>query len=493
MPPFFTKNIDLTLINENTAVGTQVFQLEAKDPENSPLLFGIEGTNLLHVNRRSGAVSVAANIDREVSGDSIKFFVTLEDIVGNGHENNLVRVPVTVLIIDENDNKPEFALRENLLKVDVFENSTFDSKIIDGIEATDADIVGSILTAFCEACEHRFKVKPIGETTTNFIRFSLVLTDQLEYKPNSSPINIRIKVFDGVHNATLNVEIIVRDVQNKPPVFIGSTTAIIAEDLPIASFVLRVKAIDGDVISNDAFTQESSTNNGRQIVYHLLSNPGAYFSLDSRTGEIRVANRLDKEAFPSTNGVITLKIKATELDSNGVLTSNIEPETQCSSITSVTITLQDVNDETPTFNKHEYQVSIAEGVPNGTPLASLDMIVEDKDTGSNGVFNIALNDPSGIFSVEPPIATGSTSVSIKVTNGPLDYENPNQQKFILLIIATEAFTIEKLSSTATVTVTVEDVNDNAPKFENEMYSASVLEDAIPGTIVKAIRATDRDS
>lgn len=53
--------------------------------------------------------------------------------------------------------------------------------------------------------------------------------------------------------------------------------------------------------------------------------------------------------------------------------------------------------------------------------------------GSNSVFNIKLVDDSGIFSVEPNLATGSTSVSIRVANGPLDYENPNQRKFILLV------------------------------------------------------------
>jgi hypothetical protein len=35
--------------------------------------------------------------------------------------------------------------------------------------------------------------------------------------------------------------------------------------------------------------------------------------------------------------------------------------------------------------------------------------------------------------VEPTYATGSTSVSIRVANGSLDYENPNQRKFILLV------------------------------------------------------------
>lgn len=53
--------------------------------------------------------------------------------------------------------------------------------------------------------------------------------------------------------------------------------------------------------------------------------------------------------------------------------------------------------------------------------------------GLNSVFSLRLEDISGAFSVEPTEATGTTSVNIRVTNGSLDYENPNQRKFIVLV------------------------------------------------------------
>jgi hypothetical protein len=46
---------------------------------------------------------------------------------------------------------------------------------------------------------------------------------------------------------------------------------------------------------------------------------------------------------------------------------------------------------------------------------------------------LRLDDVTGAFEVEPTSATGSTSVSIRVANGSLDYENPNQRKFIILV------------------------------------------------------------
>ena len=62
----------------------------------------------------------------------------------------------------------------------------------------------------------------------------------------------------------------------------------------------------------------------------------------------------------------------------------------------------------------------------------------------------------------------------------LDYENPNERKFLLLVIATEEKTAARLSSTATVTVEVVDMNDNHPVFPRESYTADISESAIGG-------------
>lgn len=104
-----------------------------------------------------------------------------------------------------------------------------------------------------------------------------------------------------------------------------------------------------------------------------------------------------------------------------------------------------------------------------------------------------LEDVSGAFTIEPTSAVGSTSVIIRLGNTSLDYENPNQRKFIILVIAEETDSSSQLSSTSTVTVEVLDVNDNAPEFENPTYVASVNELALPGTVITTITADDRDS
>lgn len=163
-----------------------------------------------------------------------------------------------------------------------------------------------------------------------------------------------------------------------------------------------------------------------------------------------------------------------------------------SSTTTVTITIRDVNDSPPTFNSKEYEVSLPENTATGTPLA-LDMNVTDRDVGINSKFSLRLEDVSEVFEVEPKLVTGFSQVHIRVANGSLDYENPNQRKFIVLVIAEETDTNPKLSSTATITVTVLDVNDNKPMFEQESYSAVVSESALPGQYITTITAKDMDS
>jgi hypothetical protein len=61
------------------------------------------------------------------------------------------------------------------------------------------------------------------------------------------------------------------------------------------------------------------------------------------------------------------------------------------------------------------------------------------------------------------------------------------------VIAEEKNTNPRLSSTATVIVSIADANDNVPVFQQQQYTASVSEMASPGTLVTTITATDRDS
>lgn len=219
----------------------------------------------------------------------------------------------------------------------------------------------------------------------------------------------------------------------------------------------------------------------------FISDPMDYFLLDPKTGELRTAKPLDKEALPDATGLINLTIRARELI-DGALGS--DPLTVAT--TQISVTIRDVNDSPPTFNQKEYFISLVENTAVGTPLP-LDISVRDPDVGQNSIFSLHLEDVSGVFEIEPKLVTGSTQVSIRVAKGTLDYENPNQRKFIVLIVAEETQTLPKLSSTATLTVSITDANDNRPIFEQESYSTTISETANAGQLITTITAKDMDS
>lgn len=75
-------------------------------------------------------------------------------------------------------------------------------------------------------------------------------------------------------------------------------------------------------------------------------------------------------------------------------------------------------------------------------------------------------------------------------SSPLDYET---ERFHRLTVRAVDHGLPPLSSTQTLTVEVEDVNDRRPVFSESIYNASVAENRDPGEPVIRVSATDDDS
>lgn len=375
-----------------------------------------------------------------------------------------------------------FFLNQVPYETTVLENAAVGTTVFDKILITDRDAVGENLDVVCttvtttkhdnDPCES-FNVT-ILESHQDKLRAAIVLKRKLDYNEHMI-FTIPLFTTDGLFNASTNAIIRVEDVQNSPPLFQGSLATIISEDSPIGTLVLTIQARDGD------------RGSPRKIVYDLISNPLDYFIIDSNSGELRTAKPLDKEELPDASGIVHLTVRAREIV-DGVPNS----DAFSSATTKVAITIRDVNDSPPSFNQKEYYVTIPENTAIGTPLP-VEIIVDDPDVGQNSVFSLRLEDVSEVFEIEPKQVIGTSQISIRVANGSLDYENANQRKFIVLIVAEETLTNPKLSSTATLTVSLSDVNDNFPHFEQDTYTASVSETATVGQLITTITATDMDS
>lgn len=253
----------------------------------------------------------------------------------------------------------------------------------------------------------------------------------------------------------------VEDANDNAPQFLqgGGYRARIPENTPIGTEVIQVEATDKDQGSNG------------EILYSLLTST-SQFGINSSSGIVYVAGQLDHEYAPS----FVLKVEARD---------RAERNAQKFSITTLRITLDDVNDCPPAFIPSVISARALEDLPIGTVIAWLD--TQDPDLGPGGEVHYSLgNDYDGRFEVD------ATSGAIRLTK-ELDYET--QQFFNLTIRAKDRGRPVSLLSVSFVEVEVVDVNENlyAPYFSSFAVNASVKESARIGTSVLRVSARDDDT
>lgn len=115
----------------------------------------------------------------------------------------------------------------------------------------------------------------------------------------------------------------------------------------------------------------------------------------------------------------------------------------------------------------------------------------DPDTDTNGLVTYSLE------SLPDNTTTDITDVfSIDGTSGWIttvwetDCEVTRVYRFN--VVATDHGGNVKLSSSVLVEVTVSDENDNSPKFSEDVYRGSVVEDSSPGEVIISMTTTDAD-
>ncbi|KAI9552006.1 hypothetical protein GHT06_022343 [Daphnia sinensis] len=467
----FTADMNQQVVSETTQTGTVVYTLRASpsggtepgkgdesglsNVTSSNLRFFIRGTEAFDVNEATGEVTLSQPLDRETA-DSIKLLVGVTD--GSGAS---VEIPITVIVSDENDNPPTFSQAS-------YDGSLSGAAILEEFIVNDADLVGEIIEVTCTdnvvICDQVDIVSSLS--SASLFRGSVVPRKPLDPAELGTKPSFTLIANDGVHTSRAEVKIIVPGLSREEsrPIYTGPLTGIVTEGDDIGTLVLTLAA---EVIG------------GGSVTYQLVENPGDLFEVDAIMGELRTARAIDRESV-ALNGFLSVTVRVSKSSDQSVEQV-------------LTIIVQDVNDEPPRFNQNEYFALIHENLPSGTPLSGLNIVATDRDSNLNAMFELELIDSSGLFVVEPTSGVGSTNVGIRLAKGPLDYENPNQHKFILLIMARESQSKERLSSTCTVIVTVQDENDNSPVFERELYALSVSEEASNETEIGIVAASDRDS
>ena len=162
-----------------------------------------------------------------------------------------------------------------------------------------------------------------------------------------------------------------------------------------------------------------------------------------------------------------------------------------SGMVDVYVDVLDVNDNSPVFERRDYEASIVENAPPRTVVARVG--ATDADSGANGqiVYELSSLTASSFGRV---FAVANTSGDVYVV-GPVDYERRNVYR---LVVVARDLGPESVAASVAVTVTVTDTNDNAPEIDVDTLTgntgvAVASEDAAPGTFVAHVAVSDRDS
>ncbi|CAL4064457.1 unnamed protein product, partial [Meganyctiphanes norvegica] len=145
----------------------------------------------------------------------------------------------------------------------------------------------------------------------------------------------------------------------------------------------------------------------------------------------------------------------------------------------VSVELQDVNDNPPEFRRADVRVTVREDTPVGTLLAT--MPAHDPDTGVSGEVRYTVSDTGGSLTVD-------SSGGIRLRHG-LDREGSTGSVTIATVVARDRGHYP-LSATATLTITITDVNDSPPRLLPPVV-LHVLEGSTT-SLVGILTATDDD-
>ncbi|KFQ59364.1 Protocadherin alpha-C2, partial [Pelecanus crispus] len=152
----------------------------------------------------------------------------------------------------------------------------------------------------------------------------------------------------------------------------------------------------------------------------------------------------------------------------------------------VEVEVLDINDNAPRFPRQDYHLEISESALPGARFHIES--AQDPDVGTNSVQSYQLS-PSHHFALDLKGFQSGSKLLELVLQQPLDREQSALQQLVLT--AVDGGDPPK-SGTAQISVRVMDTNDNPPAFDRSTYTVSLLENALPGTLVVKLNASDPD-
>uniref|UniRef100_A0A3B3I4Z1 Cadherin domain-containing protein n=1 Tax=Oryzias latipes TaxID=8090 RepID=A0A3B3I4Z1_ORYLA len=399
------------------------------------------------INLKNGELIVADRIDREgLCGEKVSCILKHELVLENPLELHRVNLHVQ----DINDNSPLF--NEESINLEIRESADKGARFMIE-EAHDADVGENSVQRYNLQKNDHFILAANGNN------IELVLDKELD-REKQKEMDLLLTAVDGgspQKSGTVVIHITVLDANDNAPVFSQAVyEASLPENSPLETVVVTVSATDADEGVNGDVSYDFS---------HVTEEVKQIFNINRKTGEILVKGAIDYESTTS----FEIRVKAK--DGLGL-----------SSYAKVIISITDVNDNAPIISLKSLSSSIPENAPPGTEVGIIN--VQDRDSDKNGQVRCSIQ-ANAPFKLVPSIKNYYSVVS----TGQLDRELVSD--YNITISATDEGS-PPLSSSKTVHLSVADINDNPPVFEEQSYSAYVSENNQAGSTLCSVSARDPD-
>uniref|UniRef100_A0A672YK18 Cadherin domain-containing protein n=1 Tax=Sphaeramia orbicularis TaxID=375764 RepID=A0A672YK18_9TELE len=439
--PVFDKSLYKVAVPENAPRGTSLISVHARDLDeglNGEIIYSFinhdndDNVDKFVINPTTGEITVNGGIDHE-KNNAVEIRVQAKDKGSN-----------------VNDNSPKF--KNNLIEMEISESVEKGSRFSIE-EAHDVDIGQNSVQRYTLQKNDNF----ILSIDSN--KAEILLENKLD-REKQKEINLTLTAFDGgspQRSGTVVIHITVRDANDNAPVFSQSVyKATLPENSPLDTIVISVSATDADEGING------------DVIYdfgHLSDDDVKVFSINPKTGDIRINGVIDFEERNS------FEMRVEAKDGFGLM-----------SYAKVIVDVTDINDNSPIINLKSLSNPIPENVSPGTEVGIIN--VQDIDSGINSQVRCSIQQRTQ-FKLVPSFKNYYSLV----TTEQLDRELVSD--YNITITATDEGS-PPLSSSKTVQLSVADINDNPPVFEEQSYSAYVTENNKPGSTLCSVTARDPD-
>lgn len=442
-PPDLVSSQYEATLDEKAKCGHIVIQIKASDPDTGDLnkleykiLSGNEG-RYFNINQSSGIITFANVCKRKLEP-----FYNLTVAVSDGVFQRTAQVNIDMM----NSNKHSPSFKQSLYEAELAENAEVGTRVI-RLAAIDPDegLYGSVdYTIINKLADEKFAIDGEGQ---------MVTTQPLDREnPAQRVIAIKVMAKDGGGKvAFCTVRIILTDENDNVPQFTASEYQVsIQSTVNKGSPVLQIMAYDADDGKNaDVTYTVDEAEDATEDVIEIHPFTGLVTVKDSLVGmENRIFNfkvHARDGSLPFYNSTVPVQVQV------------LPPEVPL-----------------PKFSEPLYSFSAVEDAPVGTEIGSVRAASNTPVIYSLVDGNTVENNKDKVFSLDKDSGT-------LVLQKPIDHERTKWYQIDVMAQGNHNGT--KAVSLVSISVQVQDVNDNEPLFDANPYRTFLAENMPAGTTV----------